>query len=276
MPDPGATTTAAVTVSWLIVVFSGTVRLPQIFSIVRHKSVEGLSLTGFAIQGVCGAVAMVYCISRAYPIESYAENIILIAGKVALILLFSIMADDPRERAAAWRWNAAILAYLVARFVAWDAPGAYVADEVLMSASIPVNALATIPQIYLNYREGKTGKLSWYMPLSIAVGCSLRIFTAYVLMDGDAVLVASFAVSVVLNVVSLVQIYIYRPANVPLLDYLFNDFRYHLLSSAASFAPAPTAVVMESMRAAGDAPPSAGRAAPSADGTPAPADAEPA
>ncbi|TIA69621.1 hypothetical protein E3P92_03489 [Wallemia ichthyophaga] len=72
-----------------IIVGSSLIKLPQLYTLYRTGSSNGLSLSAFSLEAVAYFINYVYGYSHSYPFTTYGENLTLTFQNIAIIGLAS-------------------------------------------------------------------------------------------------------------------------------------------------------------------------------------------
>ncbi|KAI9917120.1 hypothetical protein PsorP6_012715 [Peronosclerospora sorghi] len=189
--------------SYAIITGSLILKLPQILKIVAAKDVIGLTPSAFYMEVVLYLSSTVYNLLRGYPLSTWAENLVILAQNLVLVLLL-------------WAYVAPKIALstrvgLVLVFVAMTAGMLSIPPELqwlLASAGIPVSIVARIPQILSNFKQGHTGQLALITLVLNLAGSIARLFTT-MQETGDPVQVAGFGVGILLNGTLVLQVLLF-------------------------------------------------------------------
>jgi uncharacterized protein with PQ loop repeat len=83
---------ASKAVGYLIIFGSGLVKIPQVLSIVRSRSVDGISPSLFALELYTATVNTLFHIAHGFPFSTYGENIFLGAPNFVILYLYMLYA----------------------------------------------------------------------------------------------------------------------------------------------------------------------------------------
>jgi len=200
--------------SYAIVLGAVALKVPQVFNIVKTKSVVGLSLSSLYLDVAAFLPTPVFNVLNGNPFMTWAESLIVLMQNVALVFIFWIYTT-PAERPPVWQMVA--IPFSGVAFVA-------------TLFSLPANFWWTMPtlgliftlacrgqQIAENLRQGHTGNLAGLTWLMNFVGGSARVFTSLqdpgISDDSRPMLVGSFAVSATMSFIVLAQIGFYWTAS---------------------------------------------------------------
>eukprot|EP01156_Anaeramoeba_ignava_P014692 Anaeramoba_ignava/a610037_62.p1 GENE.a610037_62~~a610037_62.p1 ORF type:complete len:255 (-),score=59.85 a610037_62:20-784(-) len=185
-----------------IVVFSVILKVPQIIKILKEKSAKGLSVMMFILDSVIVAIPLVYGYLSKFPLTTYGENAFLLIQNLLIVFLIFLFSKKT------------ILFFIpfgvISGFIAASAFGQidiFILQK-LQLLSTPLIILSRAPQIYLNFKNKSTGKLSLISTLLAFLGTIVRLFT--VIQDvKDQLLIISTVTSVVLNGILVLQFFIF-------------------------------------------------------------------
>jgi mannose-P-dolichol utilization defect protein 1 len=187
--------------SLLIIAGSFFLKVPQILSLMKARSSEGLTFTMFGTETFVFAVGACYGVRKGFPLSTFFENWVILA-QVAVIC--ALIFHYKKQQAFIVVYLAALALFLGAMLVVLPM---HVVD-LAFSSVIPILVYGRAPQIYSNYRRKSTGALS-FTSLFMSFGGGLaRIFTT--LQEAPSTLVLSgLVIGVLLNLVLIIQILVY-------------------------------------------------------------------
>jgi len=199
--------------SILIIAGSCILKVPQIIKILpgsapkqpgKGKATENQADTGlapsmFILEAIGYTINIAYQYHRSQPLTTYAENwALLIQNGIILLLLGSFHIT----------WVFGWLAYSVAFAVLMGDYLSMAMLETLFQVTIGIFAASRIPQIFKNFQNKSTGKLSFVSVLLSTVGGCARIFTTLQEVN-DKLVLLSFLSGTLFNFVLLLQILLY-------------------------------------------------------------------
>lgn len=176
-----------------IIVGSSLIKLPQLYTLYRTGSSNGLSLSAFSLEAVAYFINYVYGYSHSYPFTTYGENLTLTFQNIAII--GCIMRR---------KVYTVIFAAITFSFLLTPKP----LIDMTFQLSIPLSLASKLPQIHANHRNASTGSLSPITTLAQLGGCCVRVLTS-VHNAGDIPMTISFAGAALLNGILLAQIVLY-------------------------------------------------------------------
>lgn len=201
--------TIAWALSGAILIGSCFVKVPQILSIVRSRSVDGLSEVSAAIDAISSLIFCYYNLLRHYPFGTWGEVALSALQASWVLLLF-------------WLYRPSLnLPLRLGGVIAWGAFSCVVLQvgtysetvaQFLGNSPTVLTLFSRLPQLILNIQQGHTGQLSGITYLLQFLGNCARLITTVQLLGSDApTLVAHFIVGL-LNLGIFLQIIHYGPA----------------------------------------------------------------
>lgn len=186
-----------------IVVFAGLIKFPQIATIMKDKSVVGLSVTTFLVETFGYTYNLAAHYRQKYPITTYGDFYLLLAQNYLILILFY------RYTTGIQKGYAIVVAY-IAGLVLMCSPIFPVELIGLMTlGNVAVVIAGRVPQIYANFVNGSTGALSPLTSWGIFLGACARIFTT--LQDvGSFIILAGYLSSALLNGIIAFQVVYYH------------------------------------------------------------------
>lgn len=203
-----------------IVVGGSIMKVPQLLLIVSAKSARGLSLSAYVLETLSYAITLAYSQRNNFPFSTYGENFFLTLQNILITLLIIYFPSSRLTRpepSPGPRLALASALSAVGAVVLYSVPQGTLA--LLQAATIPLGLFSKVPQIRQNHRARSTGQLSAFAVISQVVGCLARLFTTAAEV-GDPIILASFALALLLNIVLGVQMWSYwgkdaKESNIP-------------------------------------------------------------
>jgi len=177
-------------------------KVPQILSIIRARSGEGISLQSYAIEIFLYCITYMYYFQNNYPTSTYIENLFLMVQDIAIVvcvLHFSNSLRDKKFLAVA----AAFVVFFVA-LLCGLCPLAVLG--VMQTLTIPFFILCKIPQIVENFKARSTGSLSLATFIGLSCGNLVRIFTSITEISGNYMILSSYLGGLTVNLIIVGQI----------------------------------------------------------------------
>ena len=189
-----------------IVLMSFTLRLPQIISMLKSKSIEGLSYISIYSEIITFLFSCLYSYHKEYPFMTYGESVIILVQNVIILLLCWKYDKDQSSDRKNFFFVAVcmIISYFCLK-------GNYVNDYMwylIGSSGIPLVSISRISQIIISFRDKSTGPLSAFTFLMNIAGSVSRIFTS-IKETGDIIIIISYVYSSLLSLIILIQIIYY-------------------------------------------------------------------
>ncbi|RUS20450.1 hypothetical protein BC937DRAFT_95181 [Endogone sp. FLAS-F59071] len=169
-----------------IVLGGSIVKIPQILTIVATSSAEGLSLAAYYLESLSSAITFAYNYRQGNPFSTYGESLFLTLQNVIITLL--ILAYARRRAALA---SSALGFFLVIQALSSPRITPLLWMQSLYAVTIPINLASKVPQIYTNWSNKSTGRLSAFAVLNYFFGSTARVFTTLTELDDPLVLVGN-------------------------------------------------------------------------------------
>jgi len=192
---------------YCIVAASTIVKVPQIYIILKKRSIEGLSVASFELEVVGYTIALAYCLHKDLPFSAYGELLFLLVQAILLIVL--IYYYSPRSRV--WPLlKSSIYCAIAPTILAGQIDP--VLFEALYASQHGIFFFARIPQIWENYHNKSTGALSFLTSFMNAGGSVVRLFTS-IQEKAPTSMAAGSVVGIILNGIVVAQILMYKHTN---------------------------------------------------------------
>ena len=152
-----------------------------------------------------------YSYRKGFPFSTYGENVFLGLQNIVITLLLIYFPSSTLRRSASSSSNlpkvagaAVATAALIGALV--NLPTETIA--LLQMATLPLGLFSKLPQIAQNHRAKSTGQLSTFAIVAQILGCLARVFTTATEVK-DPLVLASFFLALVLNIVLGLQVWSY-------------------------------------------------------------------
>ena len=191
-----------------ILVFSGLLKAPQIYNILKNKDATGISASAFYFDVAGYTVSPVYGFRKGFPISTYGETFIILVENLVLVLLLWTYAKGAAAASTGFKLIA------TGFYACFAAAVLNVPEELLYVLPMLGSSMvlySRLPQIYMNFSNGHTGQLAIVTWVLNVVGVIARVFTTATELD-DPYQLASHTVAMLLNLTVVVQILMYRAA----------------------------------------------------------------
>lgn len=193
---------------YCIVAASTTVKLPQIMKILKHKSVQGLSVVAFELEVIGYTIALAYCLHKGLPFSAYGELAFL---SIQAIILVSIIYYFSQPLGIT-TWIRALLYCAVAPTIIAGQIDPML-FEALYASQHAIFFFARVPQIWENIKNKGTGELSFLTSLMNFAGSMVRVFTSIQEQAPSSVVMGS-VIGIFTNGAILFQIIMYSKPQV--------------------------------------------------------------
>lgn len=190
---------------------SALVKLPQLFKILLNQSVTGLSLIGQFLELVASTIAFVYNFKAGNPFMVYGETFFVSLQNGLLVLMIGFYGNKMMQLI----FFTAIYSVLLSTLLVPN----YVSNEqmaMLQVSTIPITALARLPQIIQVWSSGSAGQLSSISLFLIMAGSLARLYTTVAEIK-DPILLIGYSITALLNTVLFLQV-VFAPQNKKLSD----------------------------------------------------------
>lgn len=186
-----------------IITMSSIVKLPQIRSLLKSQSADGVSFLSYLLETAAYSITLAYNLRQGFAFSSYGETaLILVQNLIICVLLLKYSGQSSAA--------GAFIAGVVATGVALFGEG-YVNEsqlKLLTAATIPLGTLSKLPAIYTVWKQGGIGNLSVFAVFNYLVGSLARVFTT-LQETNDNLILAGFLLGAVLNAVLVGQVVYY-------------------------------------------------------------------
>ena len=194
-----------------IVGLSFTFKLPQIITMIKEKTAEGLSEMSCMTDILVYLSSALYAIHLKLPFSVYGENIIILTQSAIILILFYAFTNRKSlvslETVQRFLFTPVIIA--ISYFCIEDKIIPENIWQIIASSPIIFISISKISQILTSFRLRSTGPLSPFTSVLGIVGPLSRMFTLIV-ESGDMFLIGTQIYSIILNTIVLVQIIMYK------------------------------------------------------------------
>ncbi|KAJ8609176.1 hypothetical protein CTAYLR_008420 [Chrysophaeum taylorii] len=188
---------------YLVIAGSLGFKLPQIAGMWRHRSAEGLSLVSCELDVLVFVASLGYSLRRRLPISEFGEQASVLVQNLVILSFVWRFAEATTRARMCGAVAAALAACMAISFI----PRHLV---LVLPAFATVASLASrVPQIVANATQRHTGQLAVSTCGLNVAGALARVLTT---LGGsrDLVMLASYALSFLLNGTIFIQILWYR------------------------------------------------------------------
>ncbi|CEP16390.1 hypothetical protein [Parasitella parasitica] len=183
-----------------IVIGGAIVKIPQIITILKHQSAQGLSLISFLLETCAYQIVLVYNMRLHNPFNTYGEVLFMTLQNIAICVLIVWYTRKRHLSGVMCLGFVCIVAILAL------VPSSCMA--LLYASQIPIGLASKIPQIQANYLNQSTGQLSVFANLNYFAGTTARAFTTWAELD-DPVMLGGNLLASLLNGILVLQLIIY-------------------------------------------------------------------
>ncbi|KAH7314823.1 hypothetical protein KP509_21G022300 [Ceratopteris richardii] len=183
-------------IGYSIIATSTVCKVPQIYLILKNKSIEGLSIPSFELEVIGFTIALAYCMFNQLAFSAYGELVFLVIQSIIQVALMYYYSPPGISKWLKSGLYCAIAPVLMAGNL--DP----VLFETLYASQHAIFLVSKIPQIKENFQNKSTGQLSFVTnflnfggvfarlftslqekaPISMVVGCLLGIITNTIIM----------------------------------------------------------------------------------------------
>ncbi|KAJ2261165.1 hypothetical protein GGI01_002477 [Coemansia sp. RSA 376] len=185
------------------------VKLPQLFKILKSKSVAGISLSSYVLELFANIITIAYNFRKGYDFTTYGEALFIGAQNYVITLLIMLMMGRASLGMAA---GAFLVVFTYAMF------SDTLVNSALLSAlyglTIPLVVSSRIPQIYTIHKNKYTGQLSAFAVFNYFFGTAARLYTTLVQVD-DSLVLTGVVLATVANGILAAQMLYYWNAPAP-------------------------------------------------------------
>ncbi|KAI8075886.1 uncharacterized protein B0P05DRAFT_546792 [Gilbertella persicaria] len=188
-----------------IVVGGAIIKVPQIFTIVRHKSAKGLSFASFLLETSAYMIILMYNTRLHNPFSTFGEVLFMTIQNILIsfLIVFYSTTTTSKSKVMAMLSMGFVIGFIFLKLIpSW-------LMSLLYAVQIPIGLASKIPQIKMNYLNRSTGQLSTFTVFSYFIGTTTRAFTTWTELD-DPIMLGGNILASFLNSILVVQLIIYR------------------------------------------------------------------
>uniref|UniRef100_A0A2P2I906 PQ-loop repeat-containing protein 3-like n=1 Tax=Hirondellea gigas TaxID=1518452 RepID=A0A2P2I906_9CRUS len=188
------------------VLLSAFAKVPQIMSILRSRSVVGVSRSSIMLELTGYCITMSYFISYQYALSGYLEYPFLVLQDLVLLATVLWLSSDGNP--VLMMGYAGLLLALISSMIGGllSAP----MMTMLVSSSTPISAISKVVQLMAIIRRQSSEGVALTSWVISTYTCLTRLATIYI-ATADVALMMNFAISVVLNSCIVVAVIVYTP-----------------------------------------------------------------
>jgi len=190
--------------------FSFIFKIPQILIMYFTKSADGLSEMSCMTEILFYLNTALFSYHSNLSISTYGENVIILSQSITILVLLYQYSSGNNLLVKIQRLLFFPLISAYAFVCLQDKLLTEQQWEIIAASSLFLISVSSLTQIFKSFREKSTGPLSSITFILAIAGNASRLFTLIV-ESGDWLIIAPTLYSLVLNVVLLVQIFIFAP-----------------------------------------------------------------
>lgn len=179
---------------------SSLVKLPQLFKILLNQSVVGLNMIGQVLELVASTIAFAYNFRAGNPFLVYGETVFVSIQNALLVLLIGFYGNKTIQLLFFTAFYSVLLSTLLI-------PNYVTAEQmsILQAATIPISAIARLPQIFQVWSSGSSGQLSSISLFLTMAGSLARLYTSSAEVK-DPILLIGYSSTALLNTILFLQV----------------------------------------------------------------------
>lgn len=186
-----------------IVLGGSIVKVPQILTILKNQSAQGLSMISYMLETISNFITVSYNFRQGNPFSTFGEIMFICVQNVVILSLIFWFGRQQGVMVTS-------LLALAGIFYCLNDTG--LIPPVLMSslyaATIPLNLASKVPQIYANFKNKSTGQLSVFTVVNYFAGSAARVFTTMTELD-DPLMIFGGLLATAFNGILLLQVILY-------------------------------------------------------------------
>lgn len=188
---------------YLIILGSLTVKLPQILSIIKDKSAQGVSFSMFYLELIAYSITLSYNVVKKNAFSTWGETLFLLIQTFALLVIMNKYSFGINKTFVSFTvvWIASLIALI----------GGSLSNQaltLLQSSTIIIFTMSKIPQVITNFKTGNTGKLAFLTFFLNFAGSAARVYTTSQEVN-DPLIMTSAIIGTILNGIISIQIIFY-------------------------------------------------------------------
>jgi len=189
--------------SLAIIAGAGILKVPQILTIVKNKSVEGIVSSSFYLETLALSASVVYSALKGYPLTTYGESVIITGQVLILVWLLWTYSKPPANTGFRIKCMVSYGAIVAAML---NLPEDF--QPLLLTVGTVLTVSSRVPQIFANFSRGSSGQVSLITWALNAAGGAARIFTTLQEVN-DPFVLAGFVLGFVTSAILVFQVVFY-------------------------------------------------------------------
>ncbi|KAI9358358.1 hypothetical protein BD770DRAFT_343677 [Pilaira anomala] len=186
-----------------IVVGGSIVKIPQILTILKNQSAQGLSLTSYLLETLSYFITLSYNLRQGNPFSTFGEILFICIQNVIIVSLIFYYGRQLGLLGTVLIGLGSLL---------YSLNNEQLVPSVMMSslyaATIPLSLASKVPQIYTNFVNKSTGQLSVFTVVNYFAGSAARVFTTMTELD-DTLMLFGNALATTFNAILVLQVILY-------------------------------------------------------------------
>lgn len=186
-----------------IVLGGSIVKVPQILTILKNGSAQGLSLTSYLLETLSYFITLSYNLRQGNPFSTFGEIMFICIQNIIILSLIFYYGGKGGLLVGTLAGLSTLLYSL--NNEEW-------VPQVLMSslyaATIPLSLASKVPQIYTNFSNKSTGQLSVFTVVNYFAGSAARVFTTMTELD-DTLMLFGNVLATTFNAILVLQVIMY-------------------------------------------------------------------
>ena len=178
------------------------IKIPQIATILKHKSGEGISLLSESLMLIAVIGSMSYGYHKGFPISTYGDAYSMYL-QTAVIIILILYYNKESSKILLLIGVLAIYSFLL---FSNNLPAKVV--EIVNGGQLILSLASKFIQAYTNYQNSSTGRLSPITLWLLFLGCVARIFTS-VQETNDFTLILTYVLVSIANGLLVIQYHYY-------------------------------------------------------------------
>jgi len=178
------------------------VKLPQIMSILKAKSAEGLSFTSVAMELLPCATMIAYSYANGFPFSAWGDSLFMALQTMVIAFLILSYGGQSSMGILFCSAYASLLFFLTQGFLSIDTLG------LLQMSNVPILVVSRLIQAMTNYKNKHTGMMSLVTTVLMFLGGLARIFTS-IQETNDPIMIINFSSGAFMSFILLCQFGLY-------------------------------------------------------------------
>lgn len=178
-------------------------QLPQIVKLLHKRSASGISVVSMLLMLQASSITVAYAIHKGFKVSAWGENIVLMLLNVVLMCLLLIYSNKLKTSISF------LLVYICIMLVLLWPPFPHQLLWPLYLLSLPAIFVSRVIQMYKIHKSKNPGQLS-AMSAFLCIFQGFGRLTTSIVTTGDDVMIYTFALVSLFNVLLFLQVMYYR------------------------------------------------------------------